>query len=233
MQNSHRTRPVISLKRRVLEKNGEDKLGLITEFKKRSPSGFIADDLTSPSEYFTGIDPHLVAGFSILTEPSMFGGSWDDLAESQNFTVPLLAKDFFDTEDMIRDSYLYGADAVLLIADFLTEDQLADLAGKASGLGMDALIEFHDFESAKRIPVGDNVLVGYNRRDLRTMKMEEKEKEAAKIFNSNDVPYILESGINSRNAGKIDFSSYSGLLIGSSIISGESVIDILAGRGLI
>lgn len=228
-----RERPVMSLRKSVSEKSDAGLLGLIAEFKKQSPSGFSAGNLSSPVDYFRKVGKEKVAGYSVLTEPTRFGGSWKDLTDSQQLNVPLLAKDFFDSENMIHDAYLGGADAVLLIADFLNRERLQDLANEAGKLGMDALIEFHDFESAEKIPVAENVLVGYNRRNLRTMKMEEREKEASAVFDRNEVPFILESGINASNAASMDFSGYSGILVGSSIITGESVIEVLAGRGLL
>ncbi|AKA49659.1 hypothetical protein IX51_11720 [uncultured archaeon] len=231
--SSRRSRPVISLKESVEEKNSKGRLGLIAEFKKRSPSGFESKGLVSTTSYFGKLDLSKLAGLSVLTEPDRFGGSWDDLAESQPFNIPLLAKDFFDSENMIRDAYFCGADSVLLIADFMKGERLAALAESASEYGMDALIEFHDFESAERIPVHDNVIVGYNRRNLRTMKMESREKEAAEMFDRKDVPFILESGIDSTNARTMDFTGFSGLLVGSSIINGESVVDVLQSRGLL
>lgn len=228
-----RKRPVLSLRESIHRKSKAGKLGLIAEYKKRSPSGFAAQNLQSPIEYFSKIKIEKIAGFSVLTEPTRFGGSWDDLTESQSFNVPLLAKDFFDTENMIHDAYLRGADSVLLIADFLSREKLVALSAKADKLGMEVLIEFHELNSADKIPEAENILVGYNRRDLRTMKMEAREAKASAMFDKKKVPFILESGINSANAASIDFSSFSGLLIGSSIITGDSVVDVLSGRGLI
>lgn len=228
-----RSRPVRSLRKSVETKNSMGKLGLIVEFKRRSPSGFNSEGNISPENYFKSIDCSVVAGFSVLTEPDRFGGSWADLEESQKFDVPVLAKDFFGDRNMIHDAYHCGADAVLLIADFLSGERLAEYADEAKKLGMDALIEFHDPECASRIPLEKNVLVGYNRRNLRTMKMEGKEKEVSKLFNREDMPYILESGINTDNARTMDFTAFSGLLIGSSIISGESVIEVLQERDLL
>ncbi len=231
--NDQREKPVLSLRESVKRKSFAGKLGLIAEFKKKSPSGFVAGNLSSPSQYFRKIGTGKVAGFSVLTEPRWFGGSWNDLSESQGLKVPLLAKDFFDSENMIHDAYLCGADAVLLIADFLSQEMLESLAEEARKLGMDALVEFHDFDSAGKIPLAENVLVGYNRRNLRTMKMGNREREAAELFDRKEVPFILESGINAENSASMDFSRFSGILVGSSIISGDSVIDVLSGRGLL
>lgn len=228
-----RTRDVLSLRKSVEKKNSEGKLGLIAEFKKESPSGFRAESLRSVTDYFSKLDRGLAAGYSVLTEPTRFSGSWDDLSEAQKFDTPLLAKDFFQSENMIHDAYLSGADAVLLIADFLATGEMRSLMQSADKLGMDVLIEFHDIKCAERIPVGDNVLIGYNRRNLRTMIMEGMESEAKKRVGDVETPFILESGIDASNAATLDFSGFSGLLIGSSIISGDSVLGVLRRRCII
>lgn len=233
VDGDYRTRGVLSLRKAVERKVSEGKIGLIAEFKRQSPSGFSTENLSNTTAYFSSFEKNKIAGFSVLTEPTRFGGAWKDLAESQKFVKPLLSKDFFASEHMISDAYHSGADAILLIAEFLSGETIERLAHKAGEIGMDALIEFHDLESADKIPILDNVLVGYNRRNLRTMKMYGGEMEAAKKFDRKEVPFILESGINSENAKTMDFSPFSGLLIGSSIISGESVIDVLSGRGLL
>lgn len=228
-----RIRETISLKSSILGRNSSGKLGLIAEYKRQSPSGFAAVNLGSVSEYFSGVIKDVASGFSVLTEPSRFSGSWNDLTEAQKFNVPLLAKDFFRSENMIHDAYLSGADAVLLIADFLKEGEIASLTEKASELGMDVLVEFHDAENAVKIVPGDNVLIGYNRRNLRTMTMEGNQKAALDAVNGTRAPVILESGIDASNSDFLDFSGYHGLLIGSSILCGESVIDKLLRRGII
>lgn len=233
IEESRRERPVVGLRKAVEQRAAKGKLALIAEFKKQSPSGFMSGSLGKPEDYFGSLPEGMVSGFSVLTEPTRFGGRWDDLTASQSFHVPLLAKDFFESEKMIHDAYFCGADAVLLIADFIGQEALHRLASKAAELGMDALIEFHDPECAELIPLEENVLVGYNRRNLRTMKMEGEEEKVRYMFEDTDTPYILESGIDASNARNMDFTGYSGLLIGSSIITGESVIDVLKGRGTI
>lgn len=67
LESDERTRPVISLRESISRKAEKGKLGLIAEFKKRSPSGFSADQLSSPIKYFSRIEREKVAGFSILT----------------------------------------------------------------------------------------------------------------------------------------------------------------------
>lgn len=231
--SSLRSREVISLRREVEKNSARKRLSLIAEFKRHSPSGFEGPEKDGPVEYFKKLDLGRITAMSVLTEPSGFGGSWSDLSECQQFNVPLLAKDFFDSESMIRDAYLSGADAVLLIADFLDRERLEDLASLAGEMGMDALIEFHDLKTAEMIPILDNVLVGYNRRNLQTMKMEGDEEKAAGIFRQMEAPVILESGIDSRNAEEMDFSAFSGLLIGTSLLKGDNVIDVLSRRELL
>lgn len=231
--SNFRSREVISLKHEIEKNSSRHKLSIIAEFKRHSPSGFESTGKEGPVEYFSRLDLDRIAAMSILTEPSGFGGSWSDLSKCQSFNVPLLAKDFFDSESMIHDAYLSGADAVLLISDFLSEERLESLASFAAGKGMDALIEFHDLKTAERIPMLDNVVIGYNRRNLNNMKMEGEEEKVTEMFRQTNAPIILESGIDSRNAVDMDFSAFSGLLIGTSLLKGDKVIEVLSKRGLL
>ncbi len=229
---SSRTRDIIGLRQAVTDRSTKGKLAIIAEFKRSSPSGFETSRQEGPFDYFSAIKKGSISGFSVLTEPSRFNGSWNDLASCQGLNMPLLAKDFFGHERMIRDAYLSGADAVLLIADFLEEDQIRNLVESAGEYGMDALVEFHDVRAAKKIPLYENVILGYNRRDLRTMEMKGQELEALKAVEDTGFPVILESGIDSSNAEYMDFSGFSGLLIGSSLLKGEDVLGKLVKRGV-
>ncbi len=233
LTSSRRVRGVIDMKKALENKSSKGKLGLIVEFKRTSPSGFKQEEQNNPRKYFDGIDASKLAGFSVLTEPTRFLGSWDDLTQCQDYKIPLLAKDFFEAENMIHDAYLSGADAVLLIADFLAKERIGELAVVADKLGMSALIEFHDLRAAEKIPMYHNVIAGYNRRNLRTMKMEGQERDAAKLMGESGIPLVLESGLDSQNTRDMSFDGYDGLLIGSSILKGDNVVQVLEERGLL
>ena len=92
-----------------------------------------------------------------------------------------------------------------------------------NGPGMDALIEVHDPESVKNIFPDENVVLGYNRRNLKTLKMEDNSMAVYDKLKSYGLPIVLESGITSENINNLHIEKYQGLLIGSSLLSGDVI----------
>ena len=90
-------------------------------------------------------------------------------------------------------------------------------------LGMEALIEVHDPESVKNIFPDENVVLGYNRRNLKTLRMEDNSMEVYDKLKSYGLPIVLESGITSENIKNLHVEKYQGLLIGSSLLSGDVI----------
>ncbi|MGE9810962.1 indole-3-glycerol-phosphate synthase [Ferroplasma acidiphilum] len=215
-----RERGIISLKR-TLEKN-QNGPGIIAEYKRKSPSGFSNKYNTDILKYFDGIQ-RIIAGISILTEPQYFGGTPLDAEAVQCYNKPILIKDFISSESMIKSSYMSGGDAFLLICDFLDYASIKKLVQYGKKFGMDALVEVHDPASAKNIFPDENVILGYNRRNLKTLKMEDNSEEMYDNLKSYGLPVVLESGINHENINKLHIEKYQGLLIGSSLLSGDTI----------
>lgn len=234
-RNSHRPdipfrrsrKPVSLIK--SLEKVSElGETGIIAEFKRKSPSGFMGSRFPDIEQYFRRLSENRrIAGFSVLTEPDFFNGSYDDLTKVQDLEVPILDKDFISTKQMVDNAYNSGADAILLILDFLEENEVYLLADYAQSLGMESLIEFHSLKLVDRIKQGKGRLFGYNRRNLVTLDMEPQEEELAEILSEKDLSVILESGITSDYVRTHDVAVYSGMLIGASILDGDNVHDTL------
>ncbi len=218
--NNMRKRNVLSLKNTL--KNYKDFPGIIAEYKRKSPSGFSNIVNSDILKYFNLIKDN-IAGISILTEPEYFNGSQLDVVSVQCYNKPILIKDFISNVDMIRSSYMIGGDIYLLIADFLEYSKIKDLVKFGKSLGMEALVEVHDKDKIKEIYADDNVLIGYNRRNLRTLKIEDRSEEVYDELKSFGLPLILESGISIDNAGTLNLKKYDGLLIGSSLLSGENI----------
>jgi len=124
---------------------------------------------------------------------------------------------------MIKSSYMSGGDAFLLICDFLDYASIKKLVQYGKKFGMDALVEVHDPASAKNIFPDENVILGYNRRNLKTLKMEDNSEEMYDNLKSYGLPVVLESGINHENINKLHIEKYQGLLIGSSLLSGDTI----------
>ncbi|MCI5065589.1 indole-3-glycerol phosphate synthase TrpC [bacterium] len=147
----------------------EDRIGVIAEFKRRSPSrGFLhefADVLTVASGYMQAGSSAL----SILTDKKFFGGTAEDLSNvrSHNF-CPILRKDFIIDEYQIIEARSIGADVILLIAAALTEDQMKRFGTLARELNLEVLVEVHSQEELERVPFEAVDAIGVNNRDLKT-----------------------------------------------------------------
>ncbi len=233
-RNSHREkvpfrrlRKPLSLSKSLKKIKGTGQTGIISEFKRKSPSGFINSKSVEIEAYFQKLSKQKnIAGFSILTEPDHFNGSYDDITAVQHFNIPILDKDFISTREMVDNAYNSGADAILLILDFLEENLVYLLADYAANLGMESLIEFHKIELASRIRPGEGRLFGYNRRNLITLELEPQEETLHNFLPVMGQGLILESGINSEYVRTHNMSEYLGMLIGASILEGGNLQEL-------
>ncbi len=216
--DGRRTRNTISLEGTIKNINKKRKKGFIIEFKRSSPSGFRGNTVLNPEDFAVMVHEYADA-ISVLTEPDHFNGSLQDGTRLQGMNMPMLMKDFICTEDMILAGYHSGFDAVLLIADFLSGNDMDVLVNYALSLKMDVLAEFHDTKALERIPEKAGILVGYNRRNLKSLKMEPNEINAMSMISERKALKILESGIGRDNFQELLETPYNGFLIGTSVLN--------------
>lgn len=151
-------------------------LRVIAEVKRASPSaGLIRPDF-DPVRIAKGYEAAGAAAISCLTDVSYFQGSLDYLAAIRaEVGIPVLRKDFIVDPWQVWEARAAGADAILLIAECLTEPVLLDLLILASELHMGVLLEVHDLESLLQVrdhlqfPRPSGILLGINNRNLRNM----------------------------------------------------------------
>lgn len=172
-------------------------ISLIAEIKKASPSsGVIRQDFNHiqiAKEY----QECGVQAISVLTEEDYFLGSLSYLKEVKNLTgLPILRKDFIIDPYQIYESRLYGADAVLLIASLLTQDELTELSSLALSLGMDSLVEVHDEKELKKVLKLKSIsVIGINNRNLHTLEVDSKTVEKLFPLIPKGKIVVVESGI--------------------------------------
>jgi indole-3-glycerol phosphate synthase len=141
---------------------------LIAEVKKASPSrGVIRADF-DPVAIAQTYERGGAACLSVLTDSKYFQGSFDNLrAIREKVTIPLLCKEFIIDIYQIYYARMRGADAVLLIASILTDEEMQDCLRVIHDLGMKALVEVHTLAEMDRVLRLDNVrLIGINNRNL-------------------------------------------------------------------
>ena len=146
--------------------------GLIAELKRASPSaGPIRPDF-DPAALARAYERAGAACLSVLTEPTEFLGTLDDLQAARAATaLPVLRKDFTLDPWQIWESRAAGADCILLIIAALEPAQAADLAALARSLTLDVLVEIHhESELPAALACDTAALIGINNRDLRTLR---------------------------------------------------------------
>lgn len=186
------------------------RISVIAEIKRRSPSaGWLReeyrDDEFDPAPIAKAYHGAGAAAISCLTDREGFAGDLDYIRRIRNrVPLPVMRKDFIIDAWQVYEARAASADAVLLIADILTEGEFVDLLILATELKMTSVVEVHDVESLLRVrphigfPHPGYTLLGINNRDLRTMKTDIN--HTLRLIDMVDDRRILisESGIRSR-----------------------------------
>lgn len=142
--------------------------GIIAEFKRRSPSKGWIYETAKADEIPAAYEAAGASAISILTDEKFFGGSLRDIRTARPLVdIPILRKDFIIDEYQLLQARIAGADAVLLIAACLTQEECADLTARAHALGLEVLLEIHSPRELAYISK-DVDMVGVNNRNLGT-----------------------------------------------------------------
>ena len=209
---------IVSLKKYLLR---EDKVGIIAEIKRKSPSKGMLHEFVSIEQTSIGYMQGGASALSILTDTEFFGGKNEDLTAARKFNFcPILRKDFIIDEYQIVEAKSIGADAILLIAAALTPQKLEKLAKFAKNLGMEVLMEVHNGEELKSHLNQYLDVVGVNNRDLKTFEVsfETSIQLAGQI--PDQFVKISESGISDPEAViKLMSHGFQGFLIGEYFMS--------------
>lgn len=201
-----------------------DRLNVIAECKRRSPSRGVLRADYDPVAIAAGYAAAGAAAISVLTEPTFFDGALDHLtAVRAAVQTPLLRKDFIVSEYQLLEARAVGADAVLLIVAALSPAELARLSAAAQALGLDTLVEIHDAsELTIALDAGAQV-VGVNNRNLRTLTVDVHASEAVIARMPANVIAVSESGLKSRaDIDRLTALGYRAFLIGERFMTAES-----------
>jgi indole-3-glycerol phosphate synthase len=173
-------------------------IGVIAEFKRRSPSAGELRAQAEPASIARAYERGGASALSVLTEGPNFGGSLEDLRlAAAACELPVLRKDFIVDPYQLHEARAAGADAVLLIVAALGPRELGVLHGQARELGLDVLVEVHDAqELAAALEVGADLL-GINNRDLRDFSVDLQRTSRLLGEVPAGVTVVSESGITS------------------------------------
>lgn len=189
--------------------------GIISEFKRRSPSKGVINDTATVAATVAAYDALGAAGISILTDEKYFGGTNNDLLEGRIVTAkPILRKDFIIDEYQLVEAKSIGADVILLIAANLPVAAVKQLARLAKELTLEVLLEIHTEEELDHV-CEDVDMVGINNRNLKNFEVdiEHSIRLAGKLPAGK--PKIAESGIsNAETLLYLKQQGFDGFLMG-------------------
>lgn len=198
----------------------KDRMALIAEIKRASPSAGVIREDFEPSTLARAYERGGAHALSILTDEPFFQGKLKYLLQARCSTsLPCLRKDFIIDEYQIWEARLADADAILLIVAALTPQELLRLIQIASEAEVETLVEVHnDRELDIALEAGAPIL-GINNRDLQTFQVDlgVTERLAAKI--PLDRLIISESGIHTpEDVRKVQACGVHGVLVGESLM---------------
>ena len=209
-------------------------IAVIAEVKKGSPSkGIISPDF-NPTAIASSYEKGGADAVSVLTDEKFFYGSLDYIPlVRQEIQLPVIRKDFIIHELQIEEAGNYGADAILLIAAILDQNQIRDYLQMSTELDMDALVEVHDEKELEKSLIAGSRLIGINNRDLRDFTVDLKTTIRLRREIPDSIPVVSESGIKSREDMKmLEDESIAAALIGETFMrSGDREAALREIRG--
>lgn len=216
-------------------------MAVIAEVKRASPSkGDIApgmDAVAQAMRYANGG----ASGISVLTEPTWFKGTLEDMAGVRAAVATLgeerpaiLRKDFIVDEYQVLEARVDGADTVLLIVASLSDSQLAMLMALSRELGMEPLVEVNNAEEMERAVAAGAAVVGINNRDLRTFNVDLGTTDRLAGLAGEGVILAALSGISTReDVERFESAGAAAVLVGESLMVADDPAEkIRALRGL-
>jgi indole-3-glycerol phosphate synthase len=215
------------------------RIGLIAEVKKASPSKGILREDFHPLEIAAEYEKAGADAVSVLTDQTFFHGSKDYLTEiKRNINIPVLRKDFIIDRKQIEESERIGADAILLIGEVLSPNQLHEFYVEAYERGIECLVEVHSVNTLEKIlKIFTPKIIGVNNRNLHTFHTSvEQTVQLASLIPEESI-FVSESGIHT--ASDIEIVKKAGadaVLVGEALMKSQDpkiVMDQLLGKEMV
>ena len=224
----------INFKDKIQNNIDNNKISLIAEIKKASPSAGIIIDDYNPIEIAKIYNNNKATCLSILTEEDFFLGSLSDISKvKEKINLPVLCKDFFIDKFQVPLAKSYGADAILIILAGVSDDLANELYEEALKFNMSIIVEVHTVEEAKKALNFKEALIGINNRNLKTLKTDlNTTYDIYNVLSNHSSPLISESGIKTKEEllsleNKTEIKTF---LIGESLLKNlnkNSIFSVL------
>jgi len=224
----------IDFKEKIQNNIIQDKISIIAEIKKASPSAGVIIKDYNPVEIAKIYNDNNVTCLSVLTEEDFFLGNLIHISKiKQKFNLPILCKDFFIDKFQIPLAKSYGADAILIILAGVSDDLANELYEEALRLNMSVIVEVHTVEEAEKALSFKEALIGINNRNLKTLKTDlNTTYDIHNVLLNHQGPLISESGIKTKDE-LLDLKNKTSIktfLIGESLLknlSENSIFSVL------
>ena len=224
----------IDFKEKIQNNLIQDKISIIAEIKKASPSAGVIIEDYNPVEIAKIYNDNNVTCLSVLTEEDFFLGNLIHISKiKQKFNLPVLCKDFFIDKFQIPLAKSYGADAILIILAGVSDDLANELYEEALRLNMSVIVEVHTVEEAEKALNFKEALIGINNRNLKTLKTDiNTTYDIHNVLLNHQGPLISESGIKTKDEilNLNNKTSIKTFLIGESLLknlSENSIFSVL------
>jgi indole-3-glycerol phosphate synthase len=201
-----------------------NRIGLIAEIKFASPSAGVICEREDPCAIGRMYEETGVSAISLVTDSQFFGGDLNDLPRlKEAVSVPLLRKDFILDKVQVRESFLYGADAILLIARILSREALKELIALSKEFELTPLTEIHDRDDLEKAVNCGAEMIGINNRDLDTFEVSlQTTFDLAPLIPQGYIQ-VSESGIfGKEEIGLLRKVGIQAALVGTSIMKSEN-----------
>jgi len=224
----------INFKDKIQNNIDNNKISLIAEIKKASPTAGIIIDDYNPIEIAKIYNNNKATCLSILTEEDFFLGSLSDISKvKEKINLPVLCKDFFIDKFQVPLAKSYGADAILIILAGVSDDLANELYEEAMRLNMSIIVEVHTIGEAEKALNFKEALIGINNRNLKTLKTDlNTTYDIYNVLSNHSSPLISESGIKTKEEllsleNKTEIKTF---LIGESLLKNlnkNSIFSVL------
>ena len=224
----------VNFKDKIQNNINNDKISLIAEIKKASPSAGIIIENYNPIEIAKIYDDNKATCLSILTEENYFLGNLIHISKvKEKVNLPVLCKDFFIDKFQVHLAKSYCADAILIILAGISIELANELYEEALKLNMSVIVEVHTVDEAKRALNFKEALIGINNRNLKTLKTDlNTTYDIHNVLINHSGPLISESGIKTKEEllNLKDKTKIKTFLIGESLLKNldnNSIFSVL------
>ncbi len=224
----------INFKEKIVNNIKNNKISIIAEIKKASPSAGILIKDYDPVKIANIYNENKATCLSVLTEEDFFLGNLTHIKKiKEKVNLPILCKDFFVDKFQVPLAKSFGADAILIILAGVSENLANELYEEASKLNMSVIVEVHTVDEAKEALKFKNALIGINNRNLKTLKTDINTTfDIHNVLKGHPGPLISESGIKTKDE-LLDLSKKTSIktfLIGESLLknlNNNSIFSVL------